>query len=248
MVAEAAAPERPQFDDTRRALEFALNFRGETKASVMSRMMAQVRVAPKRPSKRAKKLIDRALADMDDDIADLARELIARQYKRPTAKSKIGAPPKALQGLDGAHMAGYTLAQFARLDTLHQTILRGVCLVAYSPCNCRAPCCSGVRRNAPWAAAVVDTCDILQHAGAVLREPGKRGLSTQPALRLALVESYYTERERSLIDLAMIGQVSTITAARHKEWICGYLEQTEDAAWTALAPIFDEAGITGAFE
>jgi len=38
--------EGPQFDDTRKALAFALNFTGEVKASVMSRMMSQVQAAP----------------------------------------------------------------------------------------------------------------------------------------------------------------------------------------------------------
>ena len=244
-MTEASGQPEVYFDDVRAALSFALNFEGDSKAPVMWTMLARVRAAPKPVTKRAQKIIDRALKGFDAQSRELALKLIQRQFAEAgTRKTTLGPPP--LRGLDASHMAGYILATFQRLDHKHQVLLRGSVLRAYAPCSCGAPCCSGRRRNGRWAEAVRQTAELLREAGEIVKGSGKRGLSTPPEMRLALIEQYYTKSAVGLEEFAAIGRVSTATAARHKAWVQEWMEQTEDEAWLALAPIFDEAGVTGA--
>lgn len=239
----------PPFDDVREALAFALNFTDGVKAPTMSRMMAQVKMAPSKPSKAQLRAWHRELVDMDKGMRELCIYLLSQQRrlrivprKFRSSLSDTGRQP--LAGLDRAHLAGYILATFERLDVSHKMVLKGLLLQSTFDCSCGAPCCQRWRRNPLWAATVVETVEYLKSVGDVLRD-GKRGLSTQPELRLAIVEQFYTKDERSLTDIARQYGVSMTTAARHREWICEYLAQEENAAWLQLAPIFDQAGITG---
>lgn len=240
-------PEGPQFDDTRKALSFALNYTGETKAPVMSRMMAQVSNAPKKLSKAARK---RFLGQFDavgnPEVYALAERLLA---ELDGTRSKRSPPPgpRPVRGLDGAHLAGYVLAHFERLDELEKVVLKGVTIRAFDPCSCGSSCCSGMKRNTRWTQAVSATCEHLRLRGSVVREAGKRGLSTQADMRMRIVSDYYLRRSTTLAELADIGQCVMNTAAKHKEWIITYLKQEEDGAWLNLAAIFDSASITGAF-
>jgi hypothetical protein len=240
MTGAAEQAPAPHFDDTRKALEFALNFRGDTKAPVMSRVMAQVAAAPRRVSKAARRRLLRQYED--PELAAFVSAVLDGELRRRRMRGGHAPPPR---GLDGAHLAGWILAHFARLDPHHQTILTGRCAVAYDRCACGSPCCSGWRKQARWWQAVRDTCLHLELAGEVTRD-GKRGLSTQPEMRVAIVEQYYTRNDLSLVDMARIGGVTTVTAAKHRAWVYEYLQQEEGAAWEQLDAIFDAAGIVGA--
>lgn len=251
-----AVTEEPQvyFDDTRKALTFALNYEGEVKASTMTRMLAQVRKAPKKPGKAAMR---RLLAGLDGSTREIAQAVIEAQFA-PKRLTRKGPLVPRLTGLDAAHMAGYILAHFARLDPDHQTVLKGLACHTHDPCSCKAPCCSGWRQRPIWGEAVRDACHMLERAGTILvgdvagkKRPdwaytlGKRGISSPPALRIRVVMDFFQRRSTRLEDLATLGRVSVTTAARHKEWILTYLDQLETEAWAQLAALFDQAGITG---
>lgn len=224
----------PAFDDTRAALEFALNAsRVEMPRPFMNKAMAE---AVKKTAKRRKKST-RELTE--------AEQLLEQENAVKPRKSRPPGPPP-LKGLDRAHLAGYILSQLERLDRYHKTILKGLMIHAYDPCACRSPCCSGWRRNARWAEAVKDTCLMLKET-ADITKTGKRGLSTQPELRMAFVEQFYTKNTMTVAAAAAKAQVTTMTATRHRDWIFEWLEQQEDEAWQALDRVFDRSGITGAF-
>lgn len=241
-------PVSPAFDNSRSALEFALNAsRAEMPRPFMNKAMAEasemIRLETARTLRRRRAKQARGAASLTPSPIDLVLlENAPRDRRSPSAA------PRPLKGLDRAHQAGYILSLLATLDPEHQLILRGLLITAYDPCGCRSPCCSGSRRNARWAEAVKGTCLHLEQVGEVTREPGKRGLSTQPEMRLAFVEQFYTKNDMTVAHAAYVGKVTTMTATRHRDWIFEYLEQTENEAWRRIDRVFDEAGVTGAFK
>lgn len=156
-------------------------------------------------------------------------------------------PQPHFSGLDKAAQAGLILRQLEKLEPQETLVLRGLLTRPYDPCSCRSPCCSGQRKNPRWIDAVEKTCDFLRDHAEVLRQPGRKGLSTQPNLRQALVENWYTGDRVSMPVIAKHCDVTAVTARAHWAWITDYLVATENSAWTNIAPILDEAGITGAF-
>jgi hypothetical protein len=239
MGAAEEEPVAPVFDDSRKALVFALNAnRVAMPRPFMNKAMAE---APRKaPKKRRKSALALFLAP-DDAFALLELE------NAPKRRGSRPPGPQPLKGLDRAHQAGFILSQLDRIYPAQRLVLRGLLTQAYEPCTCRSPCCSGRRRNARWAEAVKATCLLLKEVGDVTREPGKRGLSTQPEMRLALVEQFYTKNTMTVADAARIGKVSTMTATRHRDWIFEFLEQTETEAWLSIDALFDQVGITGSF-
>jgi hypothetical protein len=233
------------FDDTRKALEFALNFEGHAKTSVMSSILAQMSHLPRKVSQTARKRLLRQYRD-DPELMEFVKSLLSAELK--TRRSRTMAPPPSPKGLAGAFLAGHILAHFGRLERHRQDILAARTARAYDRCACGSPCCCGWRRRPVWAQAVVEVCKHLELVADVTRQPGKRGLSTNPAMRVAIVEDYFLNGGMSLTDIARIGQVVLATAGAHREMIRSYLEQEEDSGWTDLAHIFDQAGITGAFD
>jgi hypothetical protein len=218
------------FDDSRKALVFALNAHQVTvPTAYMNKAMAAVKFEAKRKSKALKALHD-------------AEEAFQAQ-KRSYSLARISTPP--LRGLNAAHQAGVILFHFRRLDAIHQTVLTGLLTKAYLPCLCRRPCCSGWTPTERWVEAVRQACETIRTEADILRAPGRKGLSSQPGLREALVKQYFTKNERTITDLAERAGVTAVTAARHKEWVYGWMEQTEAGAWAAIEPILDQAGITG---
>jgi hypothetical protein len=227
---EKEPEEFARFDDSRAALVFALNaHQVAVPTAYMNKAMAEVKWKPKRKNKSLKALHE----EEERRISTRKRHDLAR----------ISTPP--LRGLEPHHQAGIILFHFKRLDKEHQVILTGLLTTPHVPCSCRRPCCRGWSATEQWSKAVREMCDILQFKGDILKAPGKKGLSSQPGLRRAVVEGFFTKRECRLTDLAALAKVSGITAARHKEWIVTYLEQCEQEAWLSLDPIFDQAGITG---
>lgn len=220
--------EPPLFAGVLEALTFALNAaQVDMPRPFMNKAMAD---APaKKLSKKAQKVID------DATEGRRARERSMNLYPRAYFK-----------GMDKAGQAGFILAKLELLAPEQSTVLKGLLTNSYDPCSCRAPCCSGRRPNPRWAVAVKQMCHILKETGDVISQPGKRGLSTQPDLRKAIVEQWFTSEEASLAHLARRFHISNITVAKHKEWITTYLAQAETEAWLQIAPILDQAGITGA--
>lgn len=232
----SAAEDQPLFDDTRKALVFALNAVDvQMPRPGMTTSMAEgMKKKLPRGAKARAKFFEKAREERDAERAALVRAA----FRRQTVK---------LSALEKAAQAGFILQEFAKLSTEHQVILVGLLTRSHSPCACRRPCCSGFARNLRWDKAVLDTCLMLKDSSDVTRTPGKRGLSTQPHLRKAVVEEFFTKQARSIVDLASLAHCSQMTAAKHKAWITAYLENTETAAWGAAAELFDQAGITGAY-
>jgi hypothetical protein len=228
--------QKAPFDDCRAALVFALNAHRVTPPTAfMNKMMASVRVEMKKPRKKRKVA---TMGEFFGPDAMTAEELLEEERKR--IKQKRGGSlvrVEALRwrdGLDKHHQAGLILHHFGRLDREHQIVLSGLLIQAYDPCSCKALCCSGWRANPKWLQALEDMCTIL-----------KRKHGSQPALRRMVVEAFFTKRELAIADLARLGKVSYVTAAKHRTTIETTLADLETAAWLQVAPIFDSAGITG---
>jgi hypothetical protein len=226
----------PLFDDTRKALVFALNAADVKmpKPSMTTAMAEGIKKKLPRTAKARAKFFAKAAEQREAERDALVRAAFKRK-------------PTKLTGEERAAQAGFILLEFQKLDAAHQVVLTGLLTRSHSPCDCRRPCCSGWARNLRWDKAVADACFMLKETGDVLRQPGKRGLSTQPHLRKAVVEEFFTKRPITLVHLASVAHCSQMTAAKHKAWIVEYLEQTETEAWQQIAALFDAAGITGAF-
>lgn len=228
--------EQPLFDDTRKALVFALNaIDVQMPRPSMTTAMAQ---GMKKKVPRGAKAKAAYFAKAAEQREVERGALVRQAFRRKTVQ---------LSSLEKAAQAGFIMQEFAKLDVAHQIVLTGLLVRSHSPCACRRPCCSGWARNLRWDKAVADTCLMLKESGDVLRKPGSRGLSTQPHLRKAVVEEFFTKRPMTIVMLASIAHCSQITAAKHKAWITEYLEQSENEAWQQIAMLFDKAGITGAY-
>lgn len=249
MPARPEDDDGPAFGSTRAALAFALNASHvEMPRPPMNRAMAS-RATPRRPSaipKKRKKRKARGQVWITLGEDDSPEALLEREDELRSRRCAPPPGPKPLRGLDAAHQAGYVLAQFLRMEPHHRAVLGGLLIRAYEPCACRSPCCSGWRRNARWAEAVKETCLVLEKTGDVLREAtGRRGLSTNPAMRLAFVEQFFTKNAMTVAAAAELGGVTTLTATRHRDWIFGYLEQSEGEAWSRADALMDAAGVVG---
>jgi hypothetical protein len=252
--AVVARPETAPFDDCRKALVFALNHHQATPpTAMMNAMMASVKIEEK---KRKVKRKDRnqwaVVRDYFDAISDdsphalLEREVVKSGRRRTDLLRHPSLRHQGLSRADEAHLAGFVLHHFRRLDHVHQLVLSGLLTIPRNPCECRMPCCCGWRPVESWVAAVRGTCENLMLRADVLKQPGKKGLSSQPFLRQLLVELYYLKEGPTLLEIAKRSKVSTVTAAAHREWIHSYLGECESKAWSELGEVFDQAGITGA--
>jgi len=230
-----SSEDQPLFDDTRKALVFALNAIDVQmpKPGMTTAMVEGLKKKLPRGAKARSKFFAKAREEREAAVAGLVRAA----FRRKTVK---------LSALEKAAQAGFILQEFAKLSHEHRVVLTGLLTRSHSPCACRRPCCSGWARNLGWDKAVLDACLLLKEGGEVTRKPGARGLSTQPHLRKAIVEEFFTKRPVTIVWLASIAHCSQMTAAKHKAWITEYLEQTENEAWAAVAELFDQAGITGA--
>jgi hypothetical protein len=236
------------FDDCRAALAFALNADQVTAPTAyMNKAMAAVRVEIKKPRKKRKsdaELLATFFPGMEtpEQLLEMERDRI--RNKRGGSLVRVQAL-KFRDGMDKHHLAGLILHHFGRLDTMHQVVLTGLVCNAYVPCSCRNLCCRGRRPTERWLKALSDMCSILQLKADVVKVPGKKGLSSQPELRRRIVEDFFTKQGATLTDIMAGIRISYTTAAQHRAWIVEYLETLEEAAWGALMPIFEGAGITG---
>lgn len=219
----------PPFDSTRKALVFAFNALDTTIPSpAMNRAMAEINIAIKK--------CERAAGRTGDYLGD-------------KKMSALRQPGDVLRGLEKAHQAGFILQQVGRLDPRHQNVLAARLTAPTLPCLCGARCCRGFYVHHKWANAIHSLCEVLKESGDVLRQPGRRGLSTEPRLRRLIVERFFVpEHQGSISLLARKGEVSPLTAAKHESWISDYLTQTEGEAWVEIDDIFDQVGITGLIE
>lgn len=216
---------RALFSSARDALTFALNFEDDRiPGPVMNRVMVQV---------------DKARAEAQ-----------ARSYAGSTRRAGNAAPrhvPLGTDAQDRATTAGWILQSFNHLDPVQRLVLTLTVMRPRVVCVCGAPCCRGWTVKTKWVEAVRLLCEYLKHQAELTKEPGKRGLSTDPRLRQALVEDYAkpAPKRGSLTRLAEITDVTSVTVAKHRTLIHEHLEELERGAWLDLQAIFDAKGITG---
>lgn len=182
------------FDSTHSALRFALNYDGATPRPVMNKMMADGKLVR---------------VELEDG-------------RRITRGRRPRTEP--LRGLDGAGQAAMIAKQ---LDYL--TPAQKDCVIAQYkhwvlPCACRSPCCSGYRKNPGWNEAVERLCQHLKEDAELLRRHGRKGLSTHPQMRRALVERFFVPAKTMIIaELAERCGVTPQTVITHKKPIEAYL-------------------------
>jgi len=220
--------ERALFASALAALRFALNFEDSSiPAPIMNREMA--------------------LNTVDKAKAEAQTRAYSGTARRASATTMV-RPSVALGGTqDRSIMAGWILQRFQQLEVTQRLVLILTVQRPRVPCFCGSQCCRGWTLKFQWVEAVRILVEHLRDRAGMDKEPGKRGFSTDPRLRVALIEDYAkpTKRRASLQDLARMADVTTTTAATHRARIHGYLEETERLAWAELAAIFDAHGITG---
>lgn len=221
---------RALFASVRDALVFALNFEDTSiPGPVMNREMAAV------------------VDQRGGHAPKLAAVALDQTDARPSPRKK-NVPLGGTQ--DRAVVAGWVLLRLSQLDRMHQTVLRACLIRPRRPCDCRSACCRGWTIRADWAAQVQTLVDYFADRAEETREPGKRGFSADPRVRVALVEDYVRgpNNRASIADLCRQTDASSVTVAKHRALIHGHLQELEDQAWEEIGHLLDAVGITGHLE
>lgn len=214
------APIEPLFDSPRKALSFALNHRVHMPRPPMAKLVA-----------------DETMQRIE--LADGSRVTVDR---------RLILRPRDLQlkGMDGVAQAGMVLYHLGRLSDPQQLVLIAQSVPHALPCACRRPCCSGYTPNPPWTHAVLKLCDHLRDEAQLSRMPGKKGLSTSPWLRRALVEKFFLpSRDLTIAWMAQRSGLSEQTVIVHRRPILTFLEKAERQGWRDFDSFLGDAGIVG---
>ncbi len=206
----------PLFDSTHSALRFALNYAGSTPRPLMNRMIADGQMVRK-------------------EQADGKKVTVVRRSRN-----------EPLRGLDGAAQAAMIARQLDYLTAQQKDCVIASFKTWVLPCACRMPCCSGYRKNPDWVEAVERLCLHLKLHAELSRIKGRRGLSTHPRMRQALVERFFIPGKTIIIaDLAELCNVTPQTVITHKKPIEEYLDDMLREALVQLDSILSTLGIVG---
>lgn len=184
------------------------------------------------------------------------REMVARSRQKlieladgrkiQVTVRKGRAKDDQLKGLDGSAQAGMILQAVSRLPHAQQLVVITRSTPASLTCNCRRPCCRGRKPNPQWIEPVEFLCEYLRTEAKLSKVRGKRGLSTPPMLRRALVEKHFLPgREMTLVELGRVFDVTEATVIQHQKPIRAWLESQEGHAWRALDKSMSNAGVVG---
>lgn len=211
---------RALFASSRDALAFALNYEDlSIPGPVMNKEMAAVPTTTK-----------------------AQRDAVSKPSRTGPARSiPLGG------GQDRAVTAGWILQRFEQAEKWHKVILKVMLINPRRQCSCGAACCRGWSVKPEWVHCVLMLVEHLKEEADLLKEPGKRGMSTDPALRRALVEDFARPEDKrwSIADLARLTKATTLTVAKHRGIVQCFLYALELAAWEEVNLIFDQSGITG---
>jgi hypothetical protein len=153
---------------------------------------------------------------------------------------------EGLRGMDGVGQAAMIAKQLDHLTGPQKDCTIGQYMNWVLPCECRNPCCSGYRKNPPWAQAIGRLCTHLKETAELSRIKGRKGLSTHPIMRLALVERFFVPGKTIILaDLAEQCSVTPQTVITHKKPIEQHLKETLDDAVIQLDQILSNLGIVG---
>lgn len=228
-----ASPQQPdpQFDSTREALYFAFNVQftiTTLPATAVNRAMSEVGVG--------NKALSNALAKID------AIEPMPGKARR----TKHQAPGATLHGLDRVAQAAFILRQVEKLDRHHRNVLAARLTRSRTDCLCRRPCCQGWLVTSQWGRAVEALCELLQDTENAVKVTGKKGFSSQPDLRRAVVSRFFdTSMGANPTQLQQKLEISPGTVASHTLRVTAQLGEWETKAWLEIQDLFDQAGITG---
>lgn len=214
---------RALFSDARAALRFALNHEDlSIPGPVMNKEMAAI------PDPGA------------HGGTGILKQQVARSSRTPSSVPLGGMSDRTV-------MAGWILQKLESLAYIDKTVLKAVLINPRRICSCGAACCRGWSVKTEWVNSVRGICEHLKTEAEITRVAGKRGLSTDPRLRSALVEDYCrVEKHRaSITELCKITEAATVTVAKHRELIHAALSEIEVRAWGDITAIFDATGITG---
>jgi hypothetical protein len=213
--------DRVYFASVTDALIFAFNFEGQGIPSpVMNRAMAEG--LPKRPE---------------------------GGQSRSDAVTPSQAPKRAPAGglKDQAVLVGWVLHQVHQLPMVHQHIITARYLRPRKVCSCGRACCRGWEIKRDWVEAIRHLVEYLKLHAEVTKEPGKRGFSTDPRLRVALVEDYFRHEKKrlSLTELMAQTETTSVTVAKHRTWIFDHLQAQENQAMADISLQLDQCGLVG---
>jgi hypothetical protein len=222
----SSEPIEPLFDSTRNALRFALDYHLALPRPLLNKMMDDGKVH----------WIE--LAD-GSKIAFAAPKSTRKAGKRRSEQ---------LNGLDGAATAGIILSHLARQPDAEQFALIAHTATAMLPCACRRPCCMGYAPNPTWLRSINGLCDWLRdEAKQSTLFPRKKGMSTRPEMRQAIVRRFFLPDARLVIaEIARALNVSEPTVYAHQKTITASLEDLLDKGWGRFAEAMDRAQIVGA--
>jgi len=210
----------PLFDSTAGALRFALNFTSSPPSPVMNRMMADGQL-------------------LRVEMEDGSKVTVSPGHLR---RGQVQIP----RGLDGAGQAALIAKQLDHLQPIQKA-----CVIArYKEwklsCSCRAPCCSGYRKNPVWSIEITHICAYLKDHAELSRIKGRKGLSTPPQMRMALVERFFVpEKILVLAELADACGVTPQTVITHKKPIERFLYDTLRDGICKVDEILNVIGIVG---
>lgn len=209
------------FDTTASALRFALNYSGAMPRPVMNKMTAA----------------DPSLKRVEVKVNDEKKVVIRGSRRRFN-----GVP----RGLDGAAQAGMIAKQLDYLPTEQKDCVIAQYKQWVLPCSCKSPCCSGFMRNPGWSEAVDRLCNHLKDQANLTRVHGRKGLSTHPIMRRALVERFFIPGKTIVLsELAERCEVTPQTVITHKKPIEAYLEAQLRLGMISLDQILTTLGIVG---
>lgn len=165
-------------------------------------------------------------------------------------KGAVRATPKNAQigGLeDRTILAGWIIQRVTLLPPTQQLVLAGQCIKPRRPCSCGRACCRGWLVKREWAETIKGLTEYLKTTADLAREPGKRGYSTDPRLRVVLVEDFMKpeSKRHTLVDLAEIAETTSLTVARHRTLIFEHLQKISDEAWEEISRDLDQIGLVG---
>lgn len=214
----------PLFDSTHAALKFALNYSSGIPSPLMNRMAA-----------------DGKLQRVQLESGERVTVGVGMRMRRPKRPS--------LRGLDGAAQAAMIAQELNHLDEAQKHSIIAAFKQWVLPCACRSPCCMGFRRNPGWVASITALCEILKNEAQLSRVRGKKGLSTHPLMRQALVERFFIpEKPMVLADLAEKCNVTPATVIAHKKPIEQYLSEQQSLGLREIDQTLSLLGIVGSFD
>lgn len=156
---------------------------------------------------------------------------------------------KGLSGNDGAAQSGMILSRLARLTIHQQNVLIAKFAPRTWPCSCRAPCCSGRKRNDMWEQAI----SYLAQVAAAEALPG---CLSNNRLRVGIIKRIFGDKSVSLELLAERTGVHLNTAKNHsaaiKRWLLGVRNPKDGSEYGLIQlslaradSVLSEAGIVG---